>query len=139
MAHQYLYTGCFFDFSEIAALAKKHAPERLHRVIQTPHVTFTYQPDTVDTSLFGTAVQVTLVGYGNNEENEGFRVVLTSDNKDVQTMIDTIEVPHITLSVSEDGRARNTKFLTFRDIQPIQITGIYGGYTQQHRVDCRKK
>ncbi len=140
MPKNYIYIGCFFEPAEIARIAKTFSPDRLARIIPTPHVTFVYKPETVDERLFGETIRVTIDGYGRNETNEGFRVTLSADNPKLQRMIDDIDVvPHITLSVSEDGRSLHTKNLEFRTADPITLCGTFGGYTYSNQVDCRKK
>lgn len=49
-------------------------------------------------------------------------------------MIDQIEVPHITIAVSSEGKPVNTKNLNFEDINPIEMEGKYGGYDRWGKV-----
>ena len=69
-----------------------------------------------------------MFAYENNGENEGVRVTLSSQNKHINDMIKTIDRPHITLAVSKNGKAVNTKYLVFHNIKPIYIDGYYGGH-----------
>lgn len=126
--HNYEYVGCFFDYRELAELVTPIRKDALKNNKLTPHVTFEYKPDTVLTELFGTAITATIIGYGNNGENEGLKVVLSSDNEIINRMSRKIEVPHITLAVSDVGKAVNTRYLDFAPIAPIKIVGWYGGY-----------
>ena len=82
------------------------------------------------------------MGYGNNGLNEGLKVYLKADNPAIQNMIDHIEVPHITIAVSNEGRPVNTKGLVFENINPIEMEGEYGGYAKWGGVifgDCNNK
>jgi len=127
--HKFEYVGCFFDYEELKELAESVRKSPLELEKTTPHVTFEYRPEAVDESLFGTEITVTAIGYGNDGENEGLKVTLTSNNATINEMIKRIPVPHITLAVSENGKAVNTRYLDFTNIQPFTIKGHYGGYT----------
>ena len=122
------YVGCFFDYEELKGMTASVRKFPLEVEKTTPHITFEFGPETVDESLFGTEITVTVIGYGNNGENEGLKVTLTSDNDIINEMIKKIPVPHITLSVSENGKAVNTRYLDFTSIHPFTIKGYYGGF-----------
>lgn len=130
MNHPFTYVGCFVEFEYFQSAIshiRKNPPEN---DIQYPHVTFEYKPEKVNKSLFGERVHITIVGYGNDGENEGVKVRLESDNRAIQKMISQIEVPHITIAVSSGGKAVNTRYLDFRDIAPIELDGKYGGHAK---------
>lgn len=125
---KYEYVGCFFDCNDFFNLMAPLRKNPLKNNKTKPHVTFKYNPVEVSTELFGTEINVTINGYGNNGENEGVSVTLTSNNEIINKMIAQIEVPHITLAVSDNGQAVNTRYLEFVDIEPLQIVGKYGGH-----------
>lgn len=127
---EFEYIGCFFDYDELSGLVKSIRTNPLLNEKFNPHVTFKYMPDKVDVKLFGTKVKVTVTGYGNNGENEGLKVSLSCENEVLNKMIEKIEVPHITLSVSKNGAAVNTRYVDFNDIPSFEITGTYGGFTK---------
>lgn len=129
--HNYEYVGCFVDYQELSELVAPIRKNALPNNKPKPHVTFVYKPDTVLTELFGTAITVTITGYGNDGENEGLKVSLASDNDTINAMSKQIPVPHITLAVSDSGQAVNTRYLNFADIDPIQIIGWYGGHEDE--------
>lgn len=131
MNSTYEYVGCFVDQEELLEKLKDVGTGHLDRVIKYTHVTFEYKPETVDETLFGEELGIKIVGYGKNGENEGVRVELTTENPRLREMISEIEIPHITLSVSEKGKPVNTKYLSYSPIYPIKITGIYGGYVRK--------
>lgn len=107
--------------------------------IQNPHITFAYKPKEVDQSLFGTLIQIKIVGYGNDGDNEGLKVQLSSSNPQMQYMINKLEMPHITIAVSNKGKPVNTKRLIFEEIEPIELTGKYGGYAKWGEVIIRDR
>ena len=124
---KYQYIGVFIPNEEIYEKVTEIG-ERLSKLIKYPHVTFKYKPDAVNESLFGEEIEIKIIGYGNDGINEGLKVELYTTNHNLQSMIDEIEVPHITLSISDDGKAVNTRFLCFKDIEPFTIIGKFSGY-----------
>lgn len=134
MNHPFIYVGCFVKFEDFQSAIRCIRKSPLENDIQDPHITFEYKPKEVVQSLFGEKIRITIVGYGNDGLNEGLKVQLRADNPDVQKMIDQIEVPHITIAVSNEGKPVNTKDLTFEDINPKEIEGKYGGYAKWGKV-----
>lgn len=125
---EFEYVGCFLDCDILKRSVDPLRIDPLKNNKLNSHVTFEYLPDHVFTELFGTAITVTIIGYGNDGENEGLQVTLTSDNDQINEMIQNIPVPHITLAVSDGGYAVNTRYLHFSPIEPITIVGHYGGH-----------
>lgn len=130
---EYEYIGCFFDYAELFDLIKDIRVNPLKNEKQKPHVTFKYKPDTINTDLFGEEISVNIIGYGNDGENEGLLVTLTSESKELTEMIQQIPVPHITLAVSDNGKAVNTRYLDFTAIEPRKISGFYNGHIDYER------
>lgn len=128
MKRQFNYIGCFFDYDELFRKTKCFRKQPLKNEIMFPHVTFAYRPTEVDTALFGETVRVKITGYGNNGSNEGFKVELSSDNAKISSLIEMIDVPHITLSISGKSKSVYTKDLEYCKICPIEIIGLFGGY-----------
>ena len=128
MNSKYQYIGCFLSQKEVLSYADGVSTGHLFRIITIPHVTFVFEPDDVDESLFGEKIRVEATGYGNNGRNEGLSVKLYSENRVLADMIERIEIPHITISVGEGGRPYDTKFLKFRPIEPFELEGVFGGY-----------
>lgn len=134
MNHPFTYVGCFINFEAFHATIGRIRKNPLEKDIQAPHVTIAYMPEKVEQSLFGRKVHITVVGYGNDGQNEGLKVRPESDDPVLQAMIDQIEVPHITIAVSSDGQPVNTKNLVFEEIEPIALEGTYGGYIKGRGV-----
>lgn len=134
MNHPFTYIGCFVKYEDFQSAIRHVRKNPLENDIRYPHVTFAYRPTEVDRSLFGEKTHITIVGYGNDGVNEGLKVRLEADNPAIQSMIDQIEVPHITIAVSRDGEPVNTRNLSFEDIKPIEMEGTYGGYARWGRA-----
>lgn len=126
-----VYTGVFVDSKDLTHKLSMHGVKRtkLWREILNTHVTFQYRPETVDESLFGSPVDIRVVGYGVNSQNEGLLVEVICANKEVQKLCEQVAVPHITLSVSEDGKPVNTRYVDFVRIEnPFVIQGVYNAF-----------
>ena len=135
---KYHYIGIFFNYEELHNKIKMIG-NRLERRIINPHVTFMYKPDTVDESLFGEKVKIKIIAYGNNGDNEGFKVELFTSNKHLQKMINNIPVPHVTISISDTGKAVNTRFLDFVPLNnSIEIEGKFGGFVDAKVINNRE-
>lgn len=135
MKQKYRYIGFFVDREELLHVAERLSPDRLFKTISRPHVTVKHLPETVDTSLFGEQAEITITGYGNDGNNEGFEIEISTKNPMLQEKLDKIEVPHITLSIAEGAKAVNTRYIKFSPITPVKIIGIFGGYVSDERVD----
>lgn len=121
------YCGIFVDSEELY----QKMPGTLDKVIEHPHVTIKYRPEEQELHghLIGQNVEIEAIGYGKDEENEGLLVRLKADNDELQKLCDQIPVPHITLSISENGKAVNTSNLQFAELQePFLINGSYGAF-----------
>lgn len=138
MDKRFLYIGCFPDPREFQEKITSIHSQRLERVIDCPHVTFVFAPKDVDTTLFGQPIRVRITGYGKSEKNEGVSVTLHAQDPALQKMIDAIPVPHITISVSEEGVPFETRNLEFHEISPVELWGLFGGMTNGNRVVTRK-
>lgn len=130
----FVYVGCFFDYDELKQKIEALGKKRLDKTIMNPHITFEYRPESVNTKLFGEKIRARIIAYGNNGENEGVKVEIYSDNPMLCEMASNIAVPHITLSISENGKAVNTRYLDFTPIEPFEIVGKYGGFTKDKTV-----
>ncbi len=122
-----LYIGCFLDFQELHRLLKSYDRQVLYRTITHPHITFSYRPEEIPWELFGTKIKVRCIGYACDGENEALQVAFTDLSPDLQQLADQIAVPHITLSVAQNGRSVNSGKLHFHPIDPFAIEGIFGG------------
>lgn len=139
MNHPFIYVGCFVKLGDLHSAISPIRRDPLENDIQDPHITFAYKPKEVDQSLFGKSIRIKAVGYGNDGQNEGLKVQLESDDPSIQAMVAQIEIPHITISVSPEGRPVNTKNLDFTAIHAIELEGTYGGYAKWGEVIVRAR
>ncbi len=129
--YKYEYIGCFFDKDELFRKVVHIRKNPLPNEKQEPHITFVYAPKNVPEELFGQAISVMVTGYGNDGHNEGLQVTLTGNHPTINEMIAQIPVPHITLAVSDDGQAVNTRYIPFFSIEPFQLVGYFGGHLEE--------
>ncbi|MCQ2571294.1 MAG: hypothetical protein MJ154_03570, partial [Candidatus Saccharibacteria bacterium] len=101
-----VYVGFFVSQSDIYSLFSP----RLSKLIVAPHVTTKYRPkkDEIHPELFGERVTITITGYGIDGENEGVAVTICPTSPELMEAYSKIPRPHITLSISENGKAVNT-------------------------------
>ncbi|MBE7002218.1 MAG: hypothetical protein E7421_05965 [Ruminococcaceae bacterium] len=129
---KYEYIGCFLDREELFQKAAGIREKPLCNEKQKPHITFVYAPKSVPEELFGQTISIMVMGYGNDGHNEGLRVTLTSNHPTINEMIAQIPVPHITLAVSNDGQAVNTRYLCFSPVKQFSLVGYFGGHLQEN-------
>lgn len=118
------YTGLFVDRDELYS----KAPAHLENTVENPHVTINFAPNEMQLhpDELGSKARIMAVGYGNNGKNEGLLVRVESDDPVIQAAIDAVEVPHITLSYSNDSHAMYTAGLEFSPLEePFEIDGEY--------------
>ena len=132
----YIYTGVFFDKDSLHEVVNKYLNiSMLERVIENPHVTFEYKPAKVDESLFGLPIKFAVTGYGYNGKNQGLLVEPVLIWTALEGTFKKIKMPHITLSVSVDGKPVDTGNLTFVKIRHrFFICGRYGAYNGNREV-----
>lgn len=121
------YVGCFFDRTALFACPEARKHPRLDRSILHPHVTFAYRPSLVPRALFGLPVTVRVTGYGCDGENEAFSVAFEEVPENLRPLTERIALPHITLSVSRDGKPVNSKTLSFAPVPSFLLCGTFGG------------
>jgi len=129
MNQKYLYIGFFIEPESFSALVGRVRRSPLPCPVLRPHVTLCFKPGEVDSMLFGEKAKITAVGYGNDGENEGLLVTVEPENDRLRQMAAELAVPHITIATSETGKPVNTAKLRFEPIEPIVMSGIFGGET----------
>jgi len=130
-----IYEGIFIAKEEILAIAEKHG-ERLAKVIEHPHVTTRFKPIYTMNSLYGTPCDIIITAHGCNGKNEGFKVHVVSDDEAINRMVGQVEHPHITISVSEDGKPVDTaKLVSSRKMrrckEVVKVKGVFGAFTPE--------
>ena len=125
-----IYTGVFLGTV---------IPGTLERQITCQHVThmFRPKPERVNPAFFGKLVFIKVIGYANDGDNQGYLVSLETSDEDLKKELDAIKVPHITISVSKNGKPVNTGKLNFTPIDGELLVGTYGGYYSDGMVYTR--
>lgn len=125
-----IYTGIFLGTI---------IPGVLERQITRQHVTHLYKPkpERVNPAFFGKLVFINVIGYANDGNNQGYLVSLTTSDEALQQELDKIKTPHITISVSKDGKPVDTRNLDFAPINGALLVGTYGGYYSDGSVSTR--
>lgn len=132
-----LYTGCFFDYFELQAILDEtlSCPRKaLSKTIPAPHITFSYRPDEIPWELIGEEVLVRATGYASDKENEALLVEFVYASKALKHLVKSISVPHITLSISPEGKAVNSSKLHFKPISPFTLSGTFGCMCENYEI-----
>lgn len=116
-----IYTALFIDKNSIPT-------SKLDKTIEFPHMTHLFKPTEVNENLFGQKAILEVYGYGINAENEGWLVRIKEASEEIKKAFEVVEVPHITLGISKDGKAVNTRYLNFEAIEPFEIEAVYDGF-----------
>ncbi len=89
---------------------------RLDKVIKNQHVTFGFKTD-CPYELIGREYDITILGYGINDDNEAFIVDIPQE---LMVYYDGVLSKHVTLSVSISGKPVNSSKLEYQRLdQPI--------------------
>lgn len=128
------YIGCFFDPEELRKHLINLERKALSEAVSSPHVTFVYSPVYVPWNLLGEEITVKAVGYGNNGENEALKIEFLELPAGLKALAAEIAVPHITLSVSENGEAVNSRDLEFNPTEPFVLTGVFGAMGRDGKI-----
>lgn len=101
----------------------------LEKDIVNKHITTEFRPKKTHKELYGKTATFNVIGYGNNDVNEGFKVEMVScENKALRELFNNIPVPHITLSTSATGKPVDTAKLDFQPVNRQTVTGKFGGF-----------
>ena len=102
---------------------------KLSKDIEFKHITTEFKPAKTHEHLYGQQATFMVTGYGNDEVNEGYRVKLVScESDELRELYEAIPIPHITLSISPEGKAVNTKNLDFKPIDEFIVFTKFGGF-----------
>lgn len=107
---------------------KDRLPSKLAKTIECQHITHQYRPAVIPTRFFGQTAKIRVTGYGINANNEGFKVEIVEASEELRKAFENVELPHITTGISKSGKAVNTRFLDFAEIEPFELTVTYGGF-----------
>lgn len=109
----------------------------LARDIPNKHLTTGFRPAVEHRHLYGRRATFKVVGYGNDERNEGYLVkLLECQDTELRALIETVTVPHITLSVGTDGKPVDTARLEFTPVDNGDVLeGVFGGFMNGGELD----
>ena len=131
------YEGLFFD-DEYEKLIFSLEGKHLGIVNDKLHCTFKYRPteDEIFNDIAGEDFELCIVGYGNDGQNSAFKVILPLELQKYYINYDdedgTLKVPHITVSLSEGAKAKDSKDLSFKDLKkPVKIKGRFGYFIKE--------
>lgn len=120
-----IYTGLFLN----TTLFTTH-----EKLIRNQHVTHEFRPKEINKNLFGQTATLKIIGFGADDENEGYLVKITKASGEIYEAFKDIECLHITTGVSATGKPVNTANLNFEPCEPFTVEATYGGFTDKGKV-----
>lgn len=106
-----------------------------HKIlVPRPHITVRFRPnsDELYPELVGKNCKFRITGIGKSEENEGVLVTLIPETENVSIILEKVQRPHVTTWVSVDGKAVNTAFLNFVDVEDnLEVEGKFGWFNSE--------
>lgn len=124
MMNKVSFTAIFLEEDSASLLLENG--ERLENIKSEMHVTLSLgNSKLVSDDWMGKRVKLIVDGRGMSDTNEGYRVILPEEILAMYSQMET-RVPHITVSLSKEGRAKDTKDLVFQPISPFVVRGRMG-------------
>lgn len=114
-----IYLGIFIENKNLGGVLENKS--------DIPHVTLEFRPRTIPSKILGKEVKIQVISYGNNNRNEGYKVVLPQE----YARYFKGEIPHITLSYSNESKALNTKYIEFNKEKSLTLIGKIGVFTDK--------
>ena len=129
-----IYTAFFLTVESVKKLENFVG----HKILlPRPHITVRFRPnpDELYPELVGKTAKFRIDGIGKSEENEGVLVTLFSipdETENVSSILEKVQRPHVTTWVSADGKAVNTAFLNFVDVEgTLEIETTFGWFKSE--------
>lgn len=127
-----IYNALFIDSADkdkLLTISSQH----LSKIIAEPHVTLHFRPvgANVYSNLWGSKAELTVVGYANDGKNEGVLVKIKAEDPILQSLYSSVETPHITISVSDDGKPVDTAKLDFQLCDPVTLHATFGAFDEK--------
>ena len=104
---------------------------KLEKQVENQHITFAFgaaAQNLIPKNLMGKTYEVIVSGYGRDNNNEGVKVELPIELRDIYL---NTGVPHITISISKIGKPIDTRKLKFSDTQHQTIKIQLGYFTDR--------
>lgn len=122
-----LYEGFFFELDEDKFMDSPWPNSKLEHRIDTPHITVFYKPSKLHDYYYGKRGLFELYEYGCDGKNEGYKVrYIESDWVAVPRLFNLVDIPHVTVSVSDDGKPKDTKNLDFKPCETYRYEAVFG-------------
>ena len=121
-----LYCALFPDREMFRQAIKNLRSSPLPHEVEALHMTVAYRPQDYHEDLLGRTAVITICGYGNDGKNEGFLVKASSEDPQLQILLDKVGAPHITLAVAEGGIMADTAKIMFQEINHVSFPAKYG-------------
>ncbi len=132
------YEGLFFD-QETVDLIHSLEEKQLPNINDEIHCTFKYHPskEEIFNDIVGQSFEVYLIGYGNDGFNSGFQIALPNELVPYYLNCDDErKLPHITASLQDNSKAKDTKNLNFKPLKkPIKIIGRFGYWIKEENKE----
>ena len=98
--------------------------------VPNQHVTFGFKTEMPQIPNINDVYDITIIGYGYNETNEGFQVEIPLE---LEKFYNGANVKHITIGVANGGKPVNTANLSFEKIESFTVQAKLG-YFQNGKV-----
>ena len=133
------YMGVFFDAEVMQELIERQG-EKLPKLVKNMHCTFRYAPSNGEIKNFmeivGQEFEIKVVGYCSDGKNSGYEIEIGPELNKYYNNTHTIDkdgIPtveptsmHITVSMSEDGKAVDTGMLPFERLPEDKQFAVKG-------------
>lgn len=102
---------------------------KLSNDVEYKHITTEFRPSKTHEHLYGKMATFNVYAYGNDDINEGYAVKMIScDDNELWEIYNGVDIPHLTLSTSAEGKPINTVKIEFEFIDNFTITTKFGGF-----------
>ena len=131
------YFGIFFD-KENSKKIIDNEKVHLDKLPNNFHCTFCYKPDSLKlfNEVAGKTIDIALIGYACDGKNSGYKVDFSTSLKKYFKNFDkqgNVKIPHLTTSLSKDGKAVDTANLNFINLnEPILLKGRFGYFIRNN-------
>lgn len=136
------YIAIFFEDKDTLSKIKSLEREPLPITNDILHCTLKYHPkeNELFPEIIGKEFTIKLTGYASNGKNSGFEIELPTELEKYYINYDEVtnklKTPHITTSISEGAKAKNTKDLNFIPLPKTEIiTGKVGYWIKENNKE----